>query len=153
MWALLLLMQAGTEPPARIDLTPLSPEPKCGKAEDDGEIVVCGERDSRRYRLNAPPPPVEEPMRAEVRIGNAKAAVEGESAGLGSGITTPRLMVRLKIPSDRAGGAQAASTRPLRSSLPHPTTNPPIADAMARSTTQYMICRYTSRCATSRWAG
>lgn len=99
MWPLLLLVQAGTEPPTRIDLTPLSPEPRCGKAEGDGEIVVCGERDSRRYRLNAPPAPTNGPARADMRVfGDAKASVEGESAALGSGITIPRLMVRLKIP-------------------------------------------------------
>ncbi|MEH3039328.1 MAG: hypothetical protein PGN21_04600 [Sphingomonas paucimobilis] len=99
MWSLLLLVQAGTEPPVRIDLTPLSGEPKCGKAEGDGEIVVCGERDSRRYRLNAPPAPPDRPARAEMRVfGDARAAVEGESAALGSGITIPRLMARLKIP-------------------------------------------------------
>ncbi|MFS0773796.1 uroporphyrinogen-III C-methyltransferase [Sphingomonas sp. 1P08PE] len=35
----------------------------------------------------------------------------------------------------------AAVTLPVRSSLPQPTIQPPIAEPIARSTTQYMICR------------
>ena len=99
MWSLLMLVQTAAEPPLRVDLKPLSPEPTCRSGPDDGEIVVCGERDQRRYRLNAAFDQRFEPSgRAKMRVSDdATAAVEAEGAALASGITVSRLMARLKI--------------------------------------------------------
>ncbi len=99
MWSLLMLVQTTAEPPLRIDLKPLSSEPVCHRGAGDGEIVVCGERDGSRYRLNSPSDQrFEESGRAQLRLSDhATASIEGESAGLGSGITVSRLMARLRI--------------------------------------------------------
>lgn len=99
MWPLLILMQAAAESLLRVDLKPLSLEPTCRSGADDGEIVVCGERDDRRHRLNAPSDArFDESGRAEIRVSDdAVASIEGESAGLASGITVSRLMARLRI--------------------------------------------------------
>lgn len=99
MWPLMMLVQTTAEPPLRIDLKPLLAEPVCNRDAAEGEIVVCGERDDDRYRLNAAPERrFDEAGRAQVRLSDhATLSAEGESAALGSGITVPRLMARLRI--------------------------------------------------------
>ncbi len=99
MWSLLMLVQTTAEPPLRIDLGSLLPEPTCHRNAGEGEIVVCGERDASRYRLNGSSDQrFEESGRAQLRLSDhATASVEGESASLASGITVPRLMARLRI--------------------------------------------------------
>ncbi len=94
-----MLMQAAVDPPPRFVLKPLLAPSTCGAATDD-EILVCGDRGDRRYRLNVKlDHRYDDPARAETRLfGDAKASVETESAALAGGVTVPRLMVRLKIP-------------------------------------------------------
>lgn len=99
MLALLMLVQATAEPPLRIDLKPLMPDPTCRRDAGEGEIVVCGERDDGRYRLPAlPDRRFDETRRAQVRLSDTTTlSAEGESAGLAGGVTVPRLMARLRI--------------------------------------------------------
>lgn len=99
MWPLLMLVQTTAEPPLRIDLKPLLPEPSCDRTTGEGEIVVCGDRNDGRYRLTAlPERRFEESGRAQVRLSDkATLSAEGESAGLAGGVTVPRLMARLRI--------------------------------------------------------
>lgn len=99
MLSLLMLVQTTVEPPLRIDLKPLLPEPSCHRSAGEGEIVVCGERDDGRYRLHAAPERrFEESGRAQLRLSDrATLSAEGESAGLAGGVTIPRLMARLRI--------------------------------------------------------
>jgi hypothetical protein len=99
MLALLMLVQAAAEPPLRIDLKPLMPDPTCPRNANEGEIVVCGERDDGHYRLPATPDRrFDESGRALVRLSDtATLSAEGESAGLAGGVTIPRLITRLRI--------------------------------------------------------
>lgn len=99
MLSLLMLVQTTVEPPLRIDLKPLLPEPGCNRDAGEGEIVVCGDRDDGRYRLTVPPERrLEESGRAQLRLSDkATLLAEGESAGLAGGVTVPRLMARLRI--------------------------------------------------------
>lgn len=67
----------------------------------DGEIVVCGRRDAdSRYRLTATDTSRYEPnRRAETTLaGNLKGAAEVEQRELAPGITSKRIMFRLKLP-------------------------------------------------------
>lgn len=99
MWSVLMLIQVTAEPPLRIDLKPLMPEPTCDRNAGEEEIVVCGERDDGRYRLHSiPDRRFDESGRAQVRLSDkATLSAEGESAGLAGGVTVPRLMARLRI--------------------------------------------------------
>lgn len=97
--AFLLMVQAVTgSPPERIDLIAPVASTSCKSDTGGDEVVVCGGRDNP-YRLR-PLPPVSATAslpKAEMKIGNAKAAVETEQAGVG-GFTSNRAMVRLKLP-------------------------------------------------------
>ncbi|WP_294319880.1 hypothetical protein [uncultured Sphingomonas sp.] len=99
MWSVLLLIQATAEPPLRIDLKPLLPEPACDRNAGEDVIVICGKRDDERYRLHPVPDRRSDTSgRAQVRLSDkATLAAEGESAGLAGGVTVPRLMARLRI--------------------------------------------------------
>jgi hypothetical protein len=85
----------------KIDILVKQPEQPCEATTED-EIIVCAEKvDNERYRLrpiaNAEKYEKDE-SQAEFSVGeNATMAVETEQAGLGGGVPSPRLMVRLKI--------------------------------------------------------
>jgi hypothetical protein len=86
----------------KINILVEQPQPECEPSEGD-EIVVCAEpEDNERYRLR-PIPDAEQfekdESKAEFGIGDgAVMAVETESAALGGGVTSPRLMIRIKVP-------------------------------------------------------
>ena len=79
-------------------LKPCSPEPS---PIDDTEILVCGRRDANaRYRLKPLDTSRYEPnRRAETTlVGNLKGAAETEQKELAPGVTSNRMMFRLKLP-------------------------------------------------------
>lgn len=68
----------------------------------------------------------------------------GATSGHAFRFRPARTEVEVKPPSPLKKGAGIspyAPTFPVRSSLPQPTIQPPIAELIARSTTQYMIWR------------
>lgn len=68
---------------------------------DDTEILVCGRRDANsRYRLKPLDTSRYEPnRRAETTLlGDLKAAAETEQKELAPGVTSNRIMFRLKLP-------------------------------------------------------
>ncbi|MGC5799354.1 hypothetical protein J4O76_20095 [Sphingomonas sp. NFX23] len=70
-------------------------------ATDDGEILVCGRRDAdSRYRLKPLDTSRYEPnRRAETTlVGDLKGAAEVEQKELAPGMTSNRIMFRLKLP-------------------------------------------------------
>lgn len=79
-------------------LKPCSPEPP---PTDDTEILVCGRRDANgRYRLKPLDTSRYEPnRRAETTlVGDLKGAAETEQKELAPGVTSNRIMFRLKLP-------------------------------------------------------
>lgn len=87
----LFLMQSVVPP----DAPPLMPVPRCAASKAD-EVVVCGSRDNRKYRLDPLPEAEAGFGRAETTIGGANVALVGEKGAVG-GIPTNRAMVRIKI--------------------------------------------------------
>ncbi len=78
-------------------IAPLEIVTRCRPGSGD-EIVVCGRPDEQRIREQ--PAPVEAPAipRAEWHLSEKiKLSLDAESADLGSGATSSRAMVRLKI--------------------------------------------------------
>lgn len=84
----------------KIDILVKQPEVQCEAVNDD-EIVVCAQQaDNEQHRLrpisNAAKYEKDE-SKAEFSISeNATMAVEADSAVLGGGVQSPRLMVRIK---------------------------------------------------------
>lgn len=81
-----------------IDLKSCSSE---SPATDDSEILVCGRRDTdSRYRLKPLDTSRYEPnRRAETTlVGDLKGAAEVEQKELAPGMTSNRIMFRLKLP-------------------------------------------------------
>ncbi len=91
MLTTLFLMQSAVS----ADLTVAPAVPRCTNTNPD-EIVVCGSRDLRRYRLDPLPEQKSGLGTAERMIGGAKVGIVAEQGEVG-GITTNRAMVRLKI--------------------------------------------------------
>ena len=94
-----LLMQAAV-PEIDFDLREVPPPGKCEPGRAD-EIVVCGRSDTERQRL--PPLPdakyAEAPPKAETKLfGDVVGSAVMESEGLAGGVTSDRIMVRMKIP-------------------------------------------------------
>lgn len=83
-------------PPLRIDVLD-----RCAAPAGD-EIVVCGNRDSERFRLrplaDAPAHGSALPKAETPLFGDTKAAAEVEAEQIGPGIVSQRLMLRLKTP-------------------------------------------------------
>ena len=85
----------------KFDILVKQPGPECSEQTAD-EIVVCGEKtDQERYRLRRTDKDnvyEEEPTKAEFSIsGNTKIAAENESAQIGPGVQSNRLMARIKF--------------------------------------------------------
>jgi hypothetical protein len=100
----LLMLQSGTAGMAGpvgdvVRLKPVLPR-RC--EENGGDIVVCGRRHDDQFRLPRLDSERFEPRaarKAEIGLGgNVKGAAEVESATLGSGLTSNRVMLRLKMP-------------------------------------------------------
>jgi hypothetical protein len=101
----LLMLQGGTAgmaPPAGdvVHLQPVLPDRRCDQESTD--IVVCGKRRDDRYRLPRLDSARFEPRaarKAEIGLGgNVKGAAEVESATVGPGLISNRVMLRLKMP-------------------------------------------------------
>lgn len=69
--------------------------PRCTPSDPD-EIVVCGTRGYRKYRLDPLPEPKSGFGKAEMTVGGGNVGVVAEQGDIG-GIPTNRAMVRLKI--------------------------------------------------------
>ena len=102
-WAIILTMQAAApllDPGiAAFDLRAAAPPLPCAGGTD--EIVVCGHRDSQKYRLRDPRFETFEPkpLRAEIGIvGDVSASVHGDQVEFPGGVTSNRAMVTLKVP-------------------------------------------------------
>ena len=91
MLTTLFLMQSVVPP----DAPSLLPVPRCTATSAD-EVVVCGSRDNRKYRLDPLPDAKVGFGKAETMIGGANVAFVGEKGAIG-GIPTNRAMVRIKI--------------------------------------------------------
>jgi hypothetical protein len=89
-------------PPAPADLTLKKPLPaalRCGEPDESGDIVICARGKEANRLPKLPDRYVRVPARAETRIfGNARLSVEAEQGSLPSGQSSPRAMVRLKLP-------------------------------------------------------
>lgn len=91
MLTTLFLLQSAVPPEA-----PLPPiVPRCATANPD-EIIVCGTRDNRKYRLDPLPEPKSGLGKAETDVAGGKVEMVAEQGEVG-GIPTNRAMVRLKI--------------------------------------------------------
>jgi hypothetical protein len=105
LWTLAVLMQSApvAGPPLPAELRPAtapSPTRRCGEADRDGDILVCA-RDREAYRLRplkgGPAPAA--PLRAETGVvGKLRVAAEAEQGVLPNGQSSPRAMLRLKLP-------------------------------------------------------
>ena len=95
--SLALAQAVSASPPERVDLT--IPQPCQPAAAEDGEVVVCANRDgSSPYRLQEPltPQPTATP-KAELTVAQGvSVAAESEEADVG-GVPTNRGMIRLKV--------------------------------------------------------
>ena len=76
-----------------LPVTPIVPRCTASSSE---EVVVCGSRDLRRYRLDPLPEQASGLPAAERTIAGVKVGVVAEQGEVG-GVTTNRAMVRLKI--------------------------------------------------------
>lgn len=91
MLTTLFLFQSAVAP----DMALAPVVPRCTTASVN-EIVVCGTRDNRRYRLDPLPQAQTGLGKAETTIGGAKVGIVAEQGEIG-GITTNRAMIRLKL--------------------------------------------------------
>ena len=99
----LLILQSGATAAVQpsndpLTLQRLSVGDRC--SEETADIIVCGRRDDR-YRLPRLDSDRFEPRAAKAEIdlgGNLKGAAEVESATIGPGLTSNRMMLRLKLP-------------------------------------------------------
>lgn len=98
MLALFLVGLQAVSGPQLSDTTRLRAIPDCPRSDDSDEVVVCGRR-AEPYRLKRIPERYEDSLlpKAEIGIGGAKLAVEGEQGNVG-GIPSNRAMMRLKLP-------------------------------------------------------
>ncbi len=102
--AMIMAMQVGqvAGPPLPVEMRPVKPTPvatPCGEPDERGDIVVCGRSpsadrlpriDSSRY--------AERPVRARTTIGGIGVAAEAEQGTLPNGQSSPRAMLKLKLP-------------------------------------------------------
>ncbi len=87
--------------PLTIDILVKSPQPQC-EVDSSDEIVVCADKaDNEQHRLR----PIADAKRLEKDESKAEFAIaenatmlaEGEAAGLGGGVQSNRIMMRIKI--------------------------------------------------------
>lgn len=101
--AMMMAVQAVAGPPVPADLRPAMPKPaltaRCDMSDTGGDVVVCGRaRDADRLR------PVDDtryaatPIRARTTIGKVGVSAEAEQGTLPTGQTSPRAMLKLKLP-------------------------------------------------------
>lgn len=90
-------------PPLPAEMRPARPAPvarPCGELDEKGDIVICGRsQDGNRIGRIDPDRYAGKPVRAETGvIGQLRVAAEAEQGTLPNGQTSPRAMVRLKLP-------------------------------------------------------
>ncbi len=95
----MMLVQLAAAPPPDIELKPSLQQHDCDCCSVD-EILVCGRSDESRYRLK---PFVdsgfEQEQKAETTLfDTVTGAAELESAELAGGVTSQRMMFRVKLP-------------------------------------------------------
>jgi len=89
---------AAAEPP-HVYLHP--PADKCDPPGRDGEVVVCGAREAAEVNRLRPIEPGryrEDPVRAEMKIGDGKLALHNEDKELGGGQRSKRAMITFSLP-------------------------------------------------------
>lgn len=98
MLALFVIGLQAVSGPQLPDVRRLRVIPDCPKPDGSGDVVVCGRRE-QPFRLKQVPERYEDTLlpKAEIGIGDAKLAAEGEQGSVG-GIPSPRAMIRLKVP-------------------------------------------------------
>ncbi len=102
--ALMMAMQTAqvAGPPLPAELRPVKPLPvetPCDQPDADGTIVVCARRsDADRLAAVDPDRYAQKPIRAATRIGNVRLSGEAEQGVLPNGMSSPRAMIRLKMP-------------------------------------------------------
>jgi hypothetical protein len=90
-------------PPVPADLRPAKlrvAARSCGEPDESGDIVVCARaKDTDRLPRIDPNRYVQAPPRAETELlGKARLSLEAEQGTLPNGQSSPRAMVRLKMP-------------------------------------------------------
>ena len=91
MFTTLFLLQSAVPPEAPLPTI----VPQCTAAKGE-EIVVCGARDNRKYRLDPLPDPKSGLGKAETDVAGGKLEMVAEQGEVG-GVPTNRAMVRFKI--------------------------------------------------------
>ncbi|MCP3735999.1 5'-nucleotidase [Sphingomonas sp. RP10(2022)] len=100
--AIVMAVQAMAGPPVPADLRPAKPAlpaVPCGETDARGDIVVCARaRNADRLpRLDADRY-AQQPIRAATGIGKVRVSAEAEQGTLPNGQSSPRAMLRLKLP-------------------------------------------------------
>ena len=90
-------------PPLPAELKPVklrAAAQSCGDFDESGDIVVCAPaKDTKRLPKIDRDRYVQKPPRAETRVpGVGRLSLEAEQGTLPNGHTSPRAMVRLKVP-------------------------------------------------------
>ena len=104
--AMMMAMQAVAGPPLPADMRPVKPAPApdapkatCGEPDADGTIVICGRPvNANRLRPVDETRYAEKPIRARTTIGKVGVSGEAEQGSLPNGMSSPRAMVKLKVP-------------------------------------------------------
>ena len=100
--AMMMAMQAVSGPPVPADLRPVKPAPvatPCNQPDDHGDIVVCARaRDADRLPRLDGSRYADTPVRAATTIGRVGLVAEAEQGTLPNGQSSPRAMLRLKLP-------------------------------------------------------
>ena len=91
MLTTLFLLQAAVPPEAPLPTI----VPRCTTA-DPNEIIVCGTRDNRKYRLDPLPDAQSGLGKAQTTVGGDMVGMVAEQGQVG-GIPTNRIMARIKI--------------------------------------------------------
>ena len=92
MLTTLFLLQSAISPEAPLPTI----VPQCATATDSDEIVVCGNRDNRKYRLDPLPDAKPTFGKAERNVAGGKVEMVAEQGEVG-GVPTNRALVRFKI--------------------------------------------------------
>ncbi len=101
--AMMMAMQAVAGPPVPAELRPVKARPAvaapCGVPDDSGDIVVCArDKDADRLRAVDDTRYAEKPIRARTTIGKVGVAAEAEQGVLPNGQSSPRAMLKFKLP-------------------------------------------------------
>ena len=100
--AMMMAIQTVAGPPIPVEMRPVKPTPvatPCNQPDAQGDIVICA-RPSSANRLERMDPDryAATPLRAATTVGKARLVAEAEQGVLPNGQSSPRAMLRLKLP-------------------------------------------------------